>query len=53
MITKENTGMFILIYLLILLEGDLYEELGISGEGKLIENVLKDCTMLENHPEFK
>ena len=38
-IVKENIGWFKLVHLLLLLEKDLYEELRISGEGKLIEDM--------------
>ena len=41
MISKENIGRFKLVYSLSLLERDLYEILGISGEGKLSEDALK------------
>ena len=39
-IIKEKTGRFKLAYLLSLLEGDLCNELGISGESKLSEDML-------------
>ena len=37
----------------LLLERDSCEMLGISREGKLIEDILKDCTILEDYPEIK
>ena len=52
-IMKENTGRFKLACLLPLLEGDLPEELGISGEGKLMKDVLKDHAILEDYLEIK
>jgi hypothetical protein len=40
-IMKENTGCFRLAYTLLLLERELHEDLGILGEGKLIEDLLQ------------
>ena len=37
---KENTRQFKAVHILPLLEGELYEELGISEEGKLTEDLL-------------
>ena len=53
MISKENIGRFKLVYSLSLLERDLYEILGISGEGKLLEDIPQDHAMLEEYPEIK
>ena len=53
MIMKENAGRFKLVCLLSLLEGDLHKKLRILGEGKLLENVLQDCAVLEEYPEIK
>jgi len=52
-IMKENIARFKLSYLSPLLEGYSWNELGILGEGNLVEDVLKNCTMLENHLENK
>ena len=52
-IVKENVGRFKLTYLLLFLEEELYEELEISGEGKLEEDILKDWAILENYLEVK
>jgi len=41
-IIKENTERFKFVYLFLFIERDLYEELGILGEGKLAEDILKD-----------
>jgi hypothetical protein len=46
MIMKEDLGRFGLAYSLPLLEGDLYEDLRILGEGKLSEDVLQDYAAL-------
>ena len=53
MIIKKNIGWFKLAHLLLLLEGDFHEELRISGEGKLSEDVLKDYTTLQKYLEIK
>ena len=42
----ERIGRFKLVHSLLLLEGDLHKELGISGEGKLSEDMLQDYTVL-------
>jgi hypothetical protein len=39
-IMRENVEWFKLVYLLLLLEGELYKELSTLGEGKFLEDVL-------------
>ena len=41
-ITKENSGRFKLTCTSQLLEGDLYNQLGMLGEGVLSEEILND-----------
>jgi len=41
-IMREITVQFKLAYVSPLLEGELHKELGISGEGKLIKDLLQD-----------
>ena len=50
---KENSSRFKLAYASQLLEGDLYSQLGMSGEGVLSEEILNGQVNLECHPEIK
>ena len=48
-IIKENTGRFKLSCSSPLLEGDLCEELGLLGEGRLAKDALRDRALLDNN----
>ena len=50
---KENAGHFRLALILLLLEGELCEELSILGEGKLVEDLLQDWIVLQEYLEIK
>ena len=52
-IMRENIGQFKLAYSLLLLEEELYEELSILGEDKLLEDILHDHAASQEHPEIK
>ena len=50
---KENSGRFKLVYISQLLKRDLYNQLGISGEGALSKEILNDQANLESYPKVK
>ena len=52
-ITKENIGRLKLVCISPLLEGELHKELSISGEGKLVEYLLQDQSILQEYLEIK
>ena len=52
-IMKENSTRFRLAYTSPTLEGNLYHELGPSGEGPLSKDILTSQELLQNRPEVK
>ena len=52
-IMRENIGQFKLVYSSLLLEEELYKELSILEESKLLEDLLQDWAVLQEHLEIK
>ena len=52
-IMKESTGRFKLAYSLPFLERESFEELGLSVEGRLAEDMMRDIALLDNNPVAK
>ena len=50
---KENSERFRLAYSSQLLEGNLCKELGLSGKNSLIEDILKNKSILDSYPDVK
>ena len=52
-IIKENSSRFRLAYSSLLLDNELCEELGLSGEGNLSKDILESQSQLQQHPEVQ
>ena len=50
---KENSSRFRLAYSALILDDNICEELGPSGEGKLSQEILNSQEQLHNYPEVQ